>query len=431
MQPDQGLSVETGRRAINDPARRAVSSRRRALERLRVAVGDGRKGPVLITGEAGAGKTWLVERLAERLPAGWRALTIELTSALDSLEFLRLVADSLGLPMTDKVGTARLRIRAALEDDSADDRNWLLIIDEAHLGSPSAWEELQILAGSLGRPGGFAAMSILGRTELAREMATRRMDAWANRLGLHIHLMPMDLDEARELLGFHNYKNTSSESALEELHRDTLGNPRRLLRLAESRAWATRPGLETSKAENETRHPERSMTSPRKERPAEPVAPPNGSVQPHDAGSNARGPSLIPSKPPIRFEDGLVEVGWDGDLESEPTQIDPVPADQDDSAAAEPGRPDDEPVEDRYAALQAWTEWTRNRERPQVADGRSGMPEVESDSVAGSDDDSLDEPTDEADPSSVATPATIRAENPHDFAPYSQLFTRLRQSRQG
>ncbi len=332
--------------------------------------------------------------------------------------------------MTDKVGTARLRIRAVLEDDSTEGRDWLLIIDEAHLGSPAVWEELQILAGSLGRPGGFAAMTILGRTELAREMATRRMDAWANRLGMHVHLMPLDLDEARELLGFHGHIDKSSEPALEELHRDTLGNPRLLLRLAESRARSTRPVIEASKPESDARRPGRSTSAPRSERPAEPLGPPGSSVQSAEFRSTARGPSLIPTKPPIRLEDGLVEVGWDGDMEAEPTRADSVPADQDASPAAEPGRLDEEPVEDRYAALQAWTEWTRNRDRPAVAEGRSEVPEVESDGLAELDDDSLEEATDEADPS-VATPATVRAETPHDFAPYSQLFTRLRQSRQG
>ena len=71
---------------------------------------------------------------------------------------------------------------------------------------------------------------------------------------------------------------------------------------------------------------------------------------------------MIPSRPPIRLEDGLVEVGWDGDLEAEPTYADSPTTDQETSLPAEP-HSDEELVEDRYAALQAWTEWTRNRER--------------------------------------------------------------------
>ena len=184
MRPDQGPGVETRPQGAGDRAGLAVSSRRRALERLGAAVRDGRDGPVLITGEPGAGKTWLVERFVDELPAGWRALCVELTSALDALEFLRLVADALGLPMTDRLGSVRLRIRAALEDDSRDGRSWLLIVDEAHRGSPAVWEELHILAGGLGRPWGFSAMVLMGRAELARELATRRLDAWAIRLAL-------------------------------------------------------------------------------------------------------------------------------------------------------------------------------------------------------------------------------------------------------
>ncbi len=235
MQPDQDVRVERRPPGDGDPGRLAVSSRRRALERLGAAVVAGRDGPALITGEPGAGKTWLADRLVDELPAGWRALSIELTSALDALEFLRLVADALGLPMSDRVGAVRLRIQAALEDDATEGRNWLIVIDEAHRASTAVWEELDLLAGTLGRPSGFGAMVVMGRTELTRELATRRLDGWAIRLGLHIHLMPLDLDEARELLAHHGRAGLLAEPALEALHRDALGNPRILLRLAESR----------------------------------------------------------------------------------------------------------------------------------------------------------------------------------------------------
>ncbi len=73
-------------------------------------------------------------------------------------------------------------------------------------------------------------------------------------------------------------------------------------------------------------------------------------------------PPLVPARPPIRVEDGLVEVGWEGDLDAEPAYEEESarPADRpcpDDSSFNE------ELVEDRYAALQAWHEWTRNQGR--------------------------------------------------------------------
>src|SRR5438132_11935328 len=96
MQPDQRLGVGTSQQVSGDPARRAVPSRRRALERLRAAVGEGWTGPILITGEAGAGKTWLGRRLVDGLPATWQALSVEVTSTLDAVEFLRLIGQALG-----------------------------------------------------------------------------------------------------------------------------------------------------------------------------------------------------------------------------------------------------------------------------------------------------------------------------------------------
>ena len=158
MQPDQAeaFGLET-RRSPVDADRFAVSSRRRALDRLRGAFRGGPIGPVLITGEPGAGKTWLVRRLVEGLPAGWRPASVELSTALDGLELLRLVGDGLGLAMPDRLGAARLTLGAGLRDAHADGRSWLLVVDEAQRAATEVWEEIQVLSNQLGGAGGFAA----------------------------------------------------------------------------------------------------------------------------------------------------------------------------------------------------------------------------------------------------------------------------------
>ena len=142
-------------------------------------------------------------------------------------------------------------------------------------------------------------------------------------------------------------------------------------------------------------------------------------------------PSLIPARPPIRLEDGLVEVGWEGDLEAELTRPEPAPgvppAAHEPAGMAEPtavAEPQEQRVEDRYAALQAWAEWSRNRERPSPEPQPAGaFDEVPADEGADQ------EPALGADSpmaSSLASSGSVRAEPPHDFAPYSQLFSRLR-----
>ena len=131
MHLDQaGAKAIEMRRSPLDVERPAVTSRRRALDRLWTAFRGDLCGPVLITGEPGAGKSWLVRRFADGLPAGWGVADVEITSALDGLEMLRLLGDDLGLEMPDRLGAARLRVEAGLRDAAADGRGWLLIVDE-------------------------------------------------------------------------------------------------------------------------------------------------------------------------------------------------------------------------------------------------------------------------------------------------------------
>jgi general secretion pathway protein A len=124
-------------------------------------------------------------------------------------------------------------------------------------------------------------------------------------------------------------------------------------------------------------------------------------------------------------EEGLIEVGWEGNIEAEASSSDPAARETEDAvlpvSEAEP--PGEEVVEDHYAALQAWAEWARNRSR--TAPAQVAGP---SDSLA------ADEPFDEVEteagfPEARSLAQGIRAEAQHEHAPYSQLFTRLRQSR--
>jgi type II secretory pathway predicted ATPase ExeA len=434
MQPDQveAFGLETRRSPI-DADRFAVSSRRRALDRLRGAFRGGPIGPVLITGEPGAGKTWLVRRLVEGLPAGWRPASVELSTALDGLELLRLVGDGLGLAMPDRLGAARLALGAGLRDAHADGRKWWLIVDEAQRAGAEVREEIQVLSNLLGGAGGFDGLILLGRTELARELASRGPRAWSSRLAMHIHLPPLDLDEARELL---KRDGRLTEPELEEIHRDALGNPRAIRRLAEARAWESRPsGAEASTACRPAGTFRLPRPGPRgevrvKARPDRAAAP-DGPGIPSPAEESASTPprpaSLLPARPPIRIEDGLVEVGWEGDLEAEPTRPETPTIESETVGASFETDPSEQLVEDRYAALQAWAEWSRNREGSPPPPLEPSADFDEGTTGPGTDPGSYAAagPREDAGPESAPS---VRAETSHDFAPYSQLFTRLRHS---
>ncbi len=113
----------------------------------------------------------------------------------------------------------------------------------------------------------------------------------------------------------------------------------------------------------------------------------------------------------------MIEVGWDAEPEAL-TAVDTVtpppvlgPADEERSV--------EERVDDHYAALQAWREWARNQNRSAEAPAAKEV----TDSLDPSEPDLLpDEPLAEARPN-------VWVEGQHSFAPYGQLFSRMRPSK--
>jgi general secretion pathway protein A len=152
---------------------------------------------------------------------------------------------------------------------------------------------------------------------------------------------------------------------------------------------------------------------------------------------------LVPSRPPLRVEEGLIEVGWDGSLESEVTasasdatapvasverattallDVEEEPVAAPPSTAVEAELPSEEMIEDHYAALQAWSEWAKNR-------GRG----IDPASVAGPAATALEDHgatlEDTTGVPGALAAGRVWSEGQHGHAPYSQLFTRLRQSK--
>ncbi|AMV38292.1 ATP-binding protein [Planctomyces sp. SH-PL62] len=428
----------------------AVASRRAALESLGSTLLDasGSAPVLLLTGEAGAGKTWVRGRLVERLPEGWRAAVVEVSPTLDAVDFLTLAAARLGAaPAADRPATLRLAVAEALEDDADEGRAWLLVVEHAQHAAPEVWAEIEALCDGLGASGGFAAVVLVGRTELARRLASRSLRAFATRLTRHAHLPPLDVEEAARLLV------GVDEHEVERLHRDAAGNARRLLALAGDRS-ARRSAVPTTPREA----PPRPSPAPRPRPRRRPWPPRPGRAA---RGSRRRSRRLEPAVGPARGRRGPAG----GRIAARPGSLAPQPA-----PAPRRGRPDrgglgrqpgsrgvrrvrdlgrappadGELVEDHYAALQAWSEWARNRDQltrgaePATDDGDDEEAEVEIESrtepveelaAVEADADARDE--NEVDAEEDEEPlmtGDLRAELRHEHAPYSQLFTKLRQS---
>ncbi len=385
-----------------------LDSRRDALASLRTAILR-KTGPVLLTGEAGSGKTWLWHHLATEFAPHWRWIGVDLSPADSPVDLYRLIAHALGISCGDGHGESRTALAGFLQDRAAEGEEWGLIVDEAQSVSRELLEEVRILANRLGAVDGFSALVLVGHTSLARRIVAPIHEPLAVRLVDHIHLRPLDVDETVRFLRGAFAGDSADLGTLERLHRDAAGNPKRLLNLAGRQRSS---GL-------------RSITPPPQ---AAIIAPVQRAEAPTPNLSNEDdlrpGPVLAPDKPPLYVDEGLIEVGWeptsdlDADLDETSEAIEPLPL----SGAAQPAEPPSvEAIDDRYAALQAWTEWARNQGRSPSGDSPFAYGH---DTPLGS---ALDHgPGHGGSSAGIMGSPAFWTDQEHGFAPYSQLFSRLK-----
>ncbi|WP_207537016.1 ExeA family protein [Sabulicella rubraurantiaca] len=196
-----------------------------------------REGFVVVTGEVGAGKTTLVERLCMELDPNLFAVGRIVTSQLESEDLLRLVADSFGVPIEGGKAQLLTGITRALRTGGEAGRRHVLIVDEAQALSHGALEELRMLSNVTENGRAFLQTVLLGQPQLRQLLARPDLEQLRQRILASYHLQPLSSDETRAYVE-HRLRAVGwqgrpawGDGTLEAIHHHTGGVPRRINRL--------------------------------------------------------------------------------------------------------------------------------------------------------------------------------------------------------
>jgi putative secretion ATPase (PEP-CTERM system associated) len=209
----------------------------RAISHLIYGLSQG-EGFIVVTGEVGAGKTTLVERLWTELDRETYTMAKINTTQVSSEDLFRLTTTAFGIPSAGFDKATLLRdFEEMLRVYSAGGRRCLLVVDEAQNLSLAALEELRMLSNITVEGGPSLQTILLGQPQFRRTLASPDLDQLRQRVLASYHLGPLSAEETREYVlyrlnavGWHD-DPSFTDGAFAAIHRYTGGIPRRVNRL--------------------------------------------------------------------------------------------------------------------------------------------------------------------------------------------------------
>ncbi len=212
-----------------------LPSREAALRRLRYGLEQAR-GPVLVYGPPGVGKTLLACRLTDSQASRSVHLTFPSMPVADLMSFLAAELSATGATAPGLAGTIR-SIRTCLAEASSSGKRLVLMVDEAHLiDDPATFESLRLLLNFSSRGEPDLDLVLIGTPELLLKLPVTLEDRVATR----VLVAPLDEAETAayvagrlQAAGLQDGQTLFTTDALFALHRASDGLPRRLNRLAD------------------------------------------------------------------------------------------------------------------------------------------------------------------------------------------------------
>jgi general secretion pathway protein A len=165
-----------------------------AFATLRYGV-ETRKGFVVITGEAGTGKTTLLRRFMRNVESTVHTAFI-FNPHLDLNELLRLILNDLGIacPTTDKL-TMMAQLNDYLIEQLRKDHVVSLLIDEAQDLSDEMLEELRLLSNLETDREKLIQIVLMGQPELERNLDRQKLRQLKQRVAIRCRLAPLEYEE--------------------------------------------------------------------------------------------------------------------------------------------------------------------------------------------------------------------------------------------
>lgn len=175
---------------------------REALAGLAYAVLE-KKGFVVLTGDAGTGKTTLLSSVLNRLPADRVQTSIILNPTLTPSEFLEIVLLDFGIPDVPASKAQRLwKLQEFLLQVYRDEKVAVLVIDEAHKLSLEVLEEIRLLGNFEFGADKFLQILLLGQTELDDLLNRQDLRQFKQRIALRLYIDPLTAPETEKYVSF-------------------------------------------------------------------------------------------------------------------------------------------------------------------------------------------------------------------------------------
>jgi general secretion pathway protein A len=188
-------------------------------------------GPILLTGEAGTGKTTLIRYMQTQFSSDMQVATISSTD-VSSEELLRLILLAFKVNGVDAENISNFDLlHNFLIQKYKEGKQVLLIIDEAQKLSQGALETIRRLSELEDGAAALISIMLVGQPETQVKFDNSKLSSFVQRIAVKYHLTALTYQETREYIAYRLQKAGSKpdlfeSEAVELIYRYTAGIPR-------------------------------------------------------------------------------------------------------------------------------------------------------------------------------------------------------------
>jgi len=188
------------------------AAHREALAGLTYAILS-RKGFVVLTGDAGTGKTTLLTRVLKSVPPSRACFSVVLNPTLTPAEFLELVLLDFGIAEVPSSKAQRLTIlREFLTEAYGQNRVPVLVVDEAHKLPPDVLEEIRLLSNFELPEGKLLQIVLAGQTELGDLLNRQDLRQLKQRVAVRLAIHPLSAPDVAHYIQ-HRWQRAEASQA--------------------------------------------------------------------------------------------------------------------------------------------------------------------------------------------------------------------------